>query len=450
MIAQYRFVYFIRPLLLALLGGAVIGFWVGYPVWGLFAGALAYALYPTWQLYRLYRWLVRDDLGQLPNLKPPYSYISHFIYQQQRKHRREQQRLHGFLKRVRESTQALADGLIIADQQGRLQWWNQAAARYIGLRDMEDRGHALTNLVRTPEFIAFFNQASLHQSLVMLSPINQQTVLQLSLTTYGDAEKLILIQDVTRLKQLEQMRQDFVANASHELRTPLTVLTGYLESFLDQPNVMPTAWQRPFEQMMAQVLRMNNLVKDLLLLARLDNQRSSVLSKRVDVVSLLEGIVHDARILSGDKQQCIQLVTHSNSQLMGDAQLLRSAFSNLVYNAVHYTPAGGKIDILWYTDDQGLYCSVKDNGSGIDAVHIPRLTERFYRVDSSRSSHPGSTGLGLSIVKHILQGCGATLDIQSQLGAGSQFTCCFPIKCAVREVLTDTAAPVESLPEGQL
>jgi two-component system phosphate regulon sensor histidine kinase PhoR len=235
----------------------------------------------------------------------------------------------------------------------------------------------------------------------------------------------MLVRDVTRVHQLEQMRKDFVANVSHELRTPLTVIAGYVETLLDHAEGINPRWRRALEQMQQQDQRMQRLINDLLMLAKLEATDYPADNQPVAVDLLLLSIKADAQALSGQRQHCITLETDAKVQLKGSETELRSAFSNLVFNAVKYTPDEGTIHIRWYSDSAGAHLSVQDSGPGIELKHLPRLTERFYRVDSSRNANTGGTGLGLAIVKHVLMRHRARLEVSSVLGQGSAFTCHF-------------------------
>ncbi|MDU7556481.1 MAG: phosphate regulon sensor histidine kinase PhoR, partial [Pseudomonas sp.] len=249
--------------------------------------------------------------------------------------------------------------------------------------------------------------------------------IQLYITRYGNNEHLMLVRDVTRLHHLEQMRKDFIANVSHELRTPLTVICGYLETLLDNVDDVNPRWKRPLSQMQQQGERMQTLLNDLLLLAKLEATDYPSDNQPVPIDALLRSIKGDAQALSGQRNQTITLDIDTNVALKGSEAELRSAFSNLVFNAVKYTPDGGSIRIRWWADHLGAHLSVQDSGVGIDNKHLPRLTERFYRVDSSRNASTGGTGLGLAIVKHVLLRHHGHLDISSVLGHGSTFTCQF-------------------------
>jgi two-component system phosphate regulon sensor histidine kinase PhoR len=261
----------------------------------------------------------------------------------------------------------------------------------------------------------------------------------LYITRYGNNEHLMLVRDVTRIHQLEQMRKDFIANVSHELRTPLTVICGYLETLLDNVDEVNPLWSRALQQMQQQGGRMQTLLNDLLLLAKLEATDYPSDNQPVPVDDLLQIISEDAQELSGPKQQTITLEVDPAVQLKGSEAELRSAFSNLVFNAVKYTPEQGRIHIRWWGDVQGAHLSVQDSGIGIDSKHLPRLTERFYRVDSSRNSNTGGTGLGLAIVKHVLLRHRARMEISSVPGHGSTFTCHFAPAQVVRARLANPA-----------
>jgi len=311
------------------------------------------------------------------------------------------------------------------DSDGNLEWWNRAAETLLGLKTPQDSGQPVTNLVRHPRFKEYFEQDNYAEPLEIPSPANDRVRIQLYITRYGNNEHLMLVRDVTRIHQLEQMRKDFIANVSHELRTPLTVICGYLETLLDNVEEVNPRWSRALQQMQQQGGRMQTLLNDLLLLAKLEATDYPSDNQPVPIDVLLQSIKSDAQALSGERNQRITLEADASVQLKGSEAELRSAFSNLVFNAVKYTPAEGNIRIRWWGDEQGAHLSVQDSGIGIDNKHLPRLTERFYRVDSSRNSNTGGTGLGLAIVKHVLLRHRARLEISSVLGHGSTFTCHF-------------------------
>lgn len=409
-----------------------LGYIAGHALLGLCA-ALAWFLYRQLkELSRLRRWLLATD-QDVPESDGAWDDVFRDIYLLRRDELRARDSLLSIIDRARSSVSALDEAVALIDNQGDLEWWNPAAETLLGFRP-EDRGQPVTNLVRAPSFIRYFKQNTYDEGLKVASPRHAGRQLQFEITQFGDNDRLMIVYDITRLHNLEQMRKDFVANVSHELRTPLTVLSGYLETLLDQPEGIEARWLRALGQMAQQATRMNNLVNDLLLLSRLENQPEDREPHAVNVPRLLKQIHHDALALATPKQQTVTLECEPGLCLLGTETDLRSAFSNLVTNAVKYTPNAGTIAMRWWSDSKGAHFSVKDNGLGIDKIHLPRLTERFYRADAARSTATGGTGLGLAIVKHVLMQHNATLDIQSVFGRGSSFTCSFKTMHVEREL----------------
>ncbi len=416
-----------RHVLLLLMACGLLGLITGEYAWALVVGLGGYLLWHLKQLLRLHKWLRERQ----PDEAPPEGYglwgeVFDNIYHLQRRDQRVRGRLQAVIDRVQESTAALRDAVIMLDADGNLEWWNLAAEQLLGLKTPQDSGQSITNLVRHPRFKDYFEAGQYQEALELPSPINDRQRLQLQITQYGNHEHLMLVRDVTRLHQLEQMRKDFVANVSHELRTPLTVIAGYLETLLDNVEDVNPRWLRALQQMQQQGARMQNLLNDLLLLAKLEATDYPSDNQPVAVDLLLLSIRNDAQALSGARHHRISLEADSQLRLKGSEAELRSAFSNLIFNAVKYSPDESDIRIRWWGDEQGAHFSVADSGIGIEAKHLPRLTERFYRVDSSRASNTGGTGLGLAIVKHVLLRHRARLDIASVPGKGSTFTCHFP------------------------
>ncbi|WP_446443719.1 phosphate regulon sensor histidine kinase PhoR [Pseudomonas sp. 1176_21] len=408
----------------------------GHYGWSLALGLGVYLGWTLKQLLRLHDWLRQHK----PDEAPPDGYglwgeVFDSIYHLQRRDQRVRGRLQAVIDRVQESTAALKDAVIMLDSDGNLEWWNRAAETLLGLKTPQDSGQPVTNLVRHPRFKEYFEQENYLEPLEIPSPISDRLRIQLHITRYGNNEHLMLVRDVTRIHQLEQMRKDFVANVSHELRTPLTVIAGYLETLLDNVEEVSPRWVRALTQMQQQGVRMQTLLNDLLLLAKLEATDYPSDNQPVAIDSLLQSIKGDAQALSGQRNQRITLDAEPGVRLKGSEAELRSAFSNLVFNAVKYTQDEGQIRIRWWADAQGAHLSVQDSGIGIDPKHLPRLTERFYRVDSSRNSTTGGTGLGLAIVKHVLLRHRGRLEISSVPGHGSTFTCHFaPVQVATRTV----------------
>jgi len=426
----------VRHSVMALAIAGFVGWLFGSIPWGIAIFAVGYLFWHFRQLHRLQDWLTSPDAEDPPTSHGIWGQVFDDVYRLQRRQKKSKSRLKAVLKRVQDSTAALRDGVLMVDSQGNLEWWNLSASRLLGLMDRQDIGQPITNLVRDPEFKAYFEKAEYDDPLEIASPVNHEMTLQFQITLFGRKDRLILCKNVTQIKQLEAMRQDFVANASHELRTPLTVISGYVETFLDYQDTLPSRWGRALNQMHQQSQRMQALINDLLLLSRIEgNQHSQAV--HVHAPAMLGRIFEGAKALSNgrhtfdfDAQQI---------DILGIESELDSAFSNLIFNAVKYTPEGGHIAIRWYANDHHLFLEVKDTGIGIDSRHIPRLTERFYRADPSRHSDTGGTGLGLAIVKHVLLHHEGQLTISSILGKGSTFRCQFPKHRAITNDMEETA-----------
>jgi len=411
-----------------LAGILILGLFLGLLIGPIWLWVLAAAcLYLSWQLvtlYRLDRWLrLRSQLDP-PNLGGIWGDI---VAQVVRLHRRKQfhkQRLVQLFRELRRSTAALPDGVIILSTQREIVWFNRQAARLLGLKRPVDVGLRIDNLIRSPEFVHYLHGDDFAMPLVIRPPVQLDLYLALQVVPYGGGQSLLLVRDVTRQMRLEAMRKDFVANASHELRTPLTVISGYLDTLADDSSIDP-AWHGPIKDMRTQARRMNAIIADLLVLSRLESTDGEAARDAIDVPGMLERLHRDA-LVSADRPRHVVLELESTDGLFGSAHELESAFTNLLVNGMKYTLAEGTVRMRWWVDAEGAYFSVIDSGIGIPAEHIPRLTERFYRVDAGRSRGQGGSGLGLAIVKHALQRHGGWLDVQSTEGKGSTFTCHFP------------------------
>ncbi len=415
-----------------LISGVVLGLLVG-PIWLWVLGSAC--LYLGWQLlnlYRLDRWLRLRSQIDPPNLGGIWGDI---IAQVVRLHRRKQfhkQRLVQLFRELRRSTAALPDGVIILSSQNEIVWFNRQAARLLGLKRPIDLGLRIDNLIRSPEFVHYLHADDFALPLIIRPPVQADLYLALQLVPYGAGQSLLLVRDVTRQMHLEAMRKDFVANASHELRTPLTVISGYLDTLADDSSI-DSAWAGPIRDMRAQAQRMNAIIADLLELSRLESTDGEAPRDPIDVPRMLERLYRDA-LANVKRPRHVLLDLESTDGLFGTAHELESAFTNLLVNAMKYTQSDGTVRMRWWTDEDGAYFSVIDSGIGIPAEHIPRLTERFYRVDPGRSRGQGGSGLGLAIVKHALQRHAGWLEVQSIEGKGSTFTCHFPSQriCHVR------------------
>ena len=432
---QHNWSRYLRLIITALAGTTLVGFYFGEPLYGLLIGLVAYLWWTLVQARRLYQWLGNPSASdEAPQSIGLWGDIFDNLHKLNQNHLMTQDRLRARINRVQESTNAMRDGVIMTDARGAMEWWNGSAEYLLGFRRSTDQGQYIHNLIRNPAFKAYFDTRDYREPLEINSPAKPHIHLQIQISLFGDDDRLIVAKDVTRLYQLEQMRRDFVGNVSHEMRTPLTVISGYLETLVDHGDELPAKWRRAINTMAAQASRMEALITDLILLSRIETGEHTVDDTLTDVDALLNQICHDARALSGDKGHQISVQISDHRLLQGDESQLRSAFSNLVFNAVKYTPAGGAITVAWSTNREGAHLSVKDTGIGIDPIHIPRLTERFYRADPSRHKDTGGTGLGLAIVKHVLINHDGNLEIRSKVGEGSEFICHFPRERLVERI----------------
>jgi len=378
-------------------------------------------------LSTLYRWLQNPSMESVPVGNGAWEYVFSPLLRLLKRQRRSEAGLSEALDRFQMAGAALPDAVVILDEDDRIEWCNPRAEEYFGLDLERDRGQQITYLLRQPQFVDHLEAGTNAEPLVLrISREDGEMMLSVQQVPYGDRQKLILGRDITRWERLETTRRDFVANVSHELRTPLTVVGGFLETLEDMREPDPEMTRRSLQLMMQQTSRMTRLVEDLLTLSRLESTQNPLREEDVHVPELVRALHQDAQVLSADRHRLI-LKLESGDWLRGNTDELRSAFGNLISNAVRYTPEHGEIEIRWsvLADGQPAF-SVRDSGIGIEPQHIDRLTERFYRVDRSRSRETGGTGLGLAIVKHVLFRHQARLDIQSSPGKGSLFSVIFP------------------------
>ena len=394
--------------------------------WAAFALALlALLAYHVRHLARLARWLADPVPGKVPEGSGTWDDVLNALHKYERAAVRRESELEEALTRFRRAAQALPDGVIMLDAESRIEWCNNAAAAQLGLDPRADVGQSIANLVRAPAFVDYL--AARDQATSVRVPIGG-AIFALQLVPYGESQKLLLSRDVTQAERLETMRRDFVANVSHELRTPLTVLVGFLET-VRELKLDPQRTRDYLGMMQEQAARMHRIIEDLLTLSLLESAPPPA-AERVSTRPLLERVLADAQALSGGRHR-ISLQGAPAVDLLGSETELASAFGNLVSNAIRYTPQDGQVRIVWQDDGEGSSFSVEDTGIGIAAEHLPRLTERFYRVDRSRSRETGGTGLGLAIVKHAIARHQAHLDVESKEGQGSRFTIRFPAKRTV-------------------
>ena len=390
----------------------------------LLAVGLGYALVRQRREFRRLRhWASQPRLSDPPEADGAWGEVFNLLHRHRRAALKRRRELAQLMVRSRRGAQALPYGVAGLDADYRLDGCNDAAHAQLGLDPERDRGQPIVNMVRTPEFVDYLRAGEFTEPLRIKSP-DSRGMLSVQVVSFGDDEHLLLSQDVTGMERLEAMRRDFVANVSHELRTPLTVLAGFLETIQDLK--LDAGRVRDYVGMMApQAERMKRLIDDLLTLSALEHAPPPPDAERVALRPLLQRVRAEVEGFSGGKHR-ISLDEAADRDLLGAEQEIASAFTNLATNAVRYTPTGGEVRLRWRATEAGGEFSVEDTGIGIDAEHLPRLTERFYRVDRGRSRETGGTGLGLSIVKHALARHQATLAVESTPGKGSRFTARFP------------------------
>jgi two-component system, OmpR family, phosphate regulon sensor histidine kinase PhoR len=376
-------------------------------------------------LHRLYQWLQKPLLNHIPNGSGIWEDIFAMMYHEQRKHSRSQTQLSSSLERFRHATSALPDGVVVLNKKNEIEWFNSPAEKQLGLDKTQDENKPINYLVRHSDFVAYLNAENFSEPIKLKSWRSPDTTLEIQLIPFGTKQKLLISRDVSALEKTEIMRRDFIANVSHELRTPLTVVGGFLETLADMEGEVSENARPYFNMMQQQTTRMRHIIEDLLTLSQIESNAKSTEDVEINMANLLQLIQNDAKGLSLDKH-VIHANIDTNLNIRGTYNELQSAFSNLVSNAIRYTPQGGEIFITWQLNNGQPEFSVRDTGIGIEQHHIDRLTERFYRVDSSRSRETGGTGLGLSIVKHILMRHQATLHIESEVNVGSTFSIHFP------------------------
>lgn len=419
----------LSELVLACLPALVLGLLFGYLPWLLLLSVVGILLWHFYNLMRLSHWLWLDRTMTPPSGQASWEPLFYGLYQMQLRNRRRRRELGNLIKRFRSGAESLPDAVILTTEEGTIFWCNGLAQQHLGLRWPEDNGQNILNLLRYPEFSLYLRQRDFDKPLTLV--LNNQHHMEFRVMPYSEGQWLMVARDVTQMHQLEGARRNFFANVSHELRTPLTVLQGYLEMMND--SVMnQRSRDKALHTMSEQTRRMDSLVKQLLTLSRIEAAPAINLKEKVDVPVMLKLLQHEAETLSGGRH-AIHFHTDPHLKVFGNDEQLRSAISNLVYNAVNHTPEGTRIDISWLRSKQGAVFTVCDNGPGIPPEHIPRLTERFYRVDKARSRATGGSGLGLAIVKHALSHHNARLEITS---IPHQETC-FTFTLAPRLIVTN-------------
>ncbi len=396
------------------------------------AGFQAYVLLRRlWQEYRLSRWLEHPDEVSPPDAAGTWGDIFYRLERHQRRQNASHNQLTSALERFEHAAKAVPDGMVFLNHAEQIEWCNPASSHFLGLDSERDRGQFVRYLLRQANFLEFLDAADYSRRLVCKSPVNREISLSLQLVPFGESQKLLVARDITELERVDAMRRDFIANVSHELRTPLTVVGGFVETLADNPHLPEIDSRRYFNLMQDHTRRMQRLLDDLLTLSRLESAEHGLNDEPVNVPDLLHTLESEAQSLSRGRHT-ITLQIDSPLWVRGSLQEIHSALGNLISNSIRYTPAGGAIRLSWSERNNEVVFAVTDTGEGIAAEHIPRLTERFYRVDHSRSRETGGTGLGLAIVKHVLTRHGARLDVQSIPGKGSTFAAVFPQSRAIK------------------
>ena len=425
---------------------AAAGFFTGGAVWWMAGAGGLYAAISVHNAARQLRWLHDGGRGSPPDAFGLWAEVSHRLYQERREAREAAREAAQRVEQHERSMQALPDGIVFLDANQQIRWSNAAAQRLIGLQEPDDRGQHIDNLLRHPDFTEYRRRGDLEQFILIPSPTTPDNVIMVGMVPFSAGEFLLVCRDVTERVRIDRMRRDFISNVSHELRTPITVLGGYLEMLKDAAaeDELPGRWKPPVEAMNDQATRMRHLVEDLLLLSRMESLEHPDSREEIDIDRLAAQVEEEAHALSGMLEHRIELEVQPGTRVSGSVSEFRAVFSNLVRNAIQYTPAGGLIRIEWRVDEDGAWFVVADEGEGIESEHLSRLTERFYRVDKGRSREAGGTGLGLAIVKHALLHYDGELEIESEPGRGSRFACRFPRDIVLQPSTSTSTSPSTS------
>ncbi|MDU0354255.1 phosphate regulon sensor histidine kinase PhoR [Paraglaciecola aquimarina] len=422
---RFMWVFGLAQIAIFLLLTSYLGYYFGYFSIGILSGALILLGLQYWRLHRLNYWLWHSKRITPPNSRGVWANIYEGVYAAKLSNRNKRKGLGEIIRRFREGAEALPDAAVVVDETGGITWCNRLARIELGIKWPEDTGQNINDSIKSSLFRDFFKSKRFDKPIEIRSPINSSKVLEIRVVPYGEQDLMLLIRDVTRLIQIEKMRKDFVANVSHELKTPLTVINGYLEMLPEDGSMPPEMMNKAISEMRSQSTRMQSLIEELLVLSRIEASTERTFEKLVNVPQILWQIQAESEALNREKKHRIFFDISPILYVYGIETELRSAFSNLIFNAIHYTPPGGVIQVTWGFEGQQAKFSVKDNGEGIAAEHIERLTERFYRVDKARSRTTGGSGLGLSIVKHVLSHHNTKLVIESVVGRGAEFSCRF-------------------------
>ncbi|MFZ3387476.1 phosphate regulon sensor histidine kinase PhoR [Buttiauxella gaviniae] len=419
----------VLELVLCCIPAVILGLIFGHLPWFLLLAVTGLLVWHFWNLLRLSWWLWVDRSMTPPPGRGSWDPLLYGLHQMQLRNKKRRKELGNLIKRFRSGAESLPDAVVLTTEEGTIFWCNGLAQQLLGLRWPDDNGQNILNLLRYPEFTRYLSQKDFARPLTLV--LNNGRHLEFRVMPYSDEQWLLVARDVTQMHQLEGARRNFFANVSHELRTPLTVLQGYLEMMQDQTLEGPLR-EKALGTMREQTSRMEGLVKQLLTLSKIEAAPAMVLNEKIDVPLMLRVVEREAQTLS-QQRQMLQFDIDPALKVFGNEEQLRSAISNLVYNAVNHTPDGTHITVSWKRAAGGACFSVADTGPGISAEHIPRLTERFYRVDKARSRQTGGSGLGLAIVKHALSHHDARLHIESQPGKGTTFSFVLPERLIVNE-----------------
>ena len=404
-------------------------------------GAIAVIGFHLYHLELLSEWASGPLDGPVPVGRGSWAPTFGAIYRQVRTRAAYQRDLRHLIARFQQAAEAIPDGIVVLDKNNRIEWANARALAQLGLDLAHDTGAPIVNLVRQPEFLRYLESGDYGNPIVVASGRDSRITLSLQLVPFSLDKKMLMSRDVTQLEALARMRRDFIANVSHELKTPLTVISGFVETMQDM-ELDSRQRARFLQLMLEQASNMQRLVADLLTLSALESEHNMVAEERFAIVPLMLEVSSEAKALSKGQHE-VSLAIGDAATVLGSREELSSAFGNLVSNAIRYTPSNGRIAIAWRVDPDGTgVFSVSDSGIGVAAEHLPRLTERFYRVDRSRSRATGGTGLGLAIVKHVLLRHQAELEIDSEIGRGSTFAVRLPARRVERAPETgDSAHP---------
>lgn len=403
----------------------VLGLVTGFLLECLLVTTVLHIIWHYYFLKKLNDWLWMSKSTLLPPGKSVWEHAYIGIHNMQQRHRKRRNNLASVISRFREGSEALPDAVVVFKKEGEIVWCNRLAQFQLGFKWPEDAGENITNLIRHPNFVEYVYSDVYNEPLDLVSPINHDKLLEFRIMPYAKHQRLLIVRDVTAYRQMDENRRHFVANVSHELRTPLTVLQGYIEIL--EMNAQEDKLQlKTIQVLEQQTARMCGLVEQLMVLSKIESAATVDFHESINISALLTQIENEAVTLGRKKSQSVNFKVDPKLWVVGDEMQLRSAMANLVYNALNYTPENGTIKVIWKKLPEGAYFCVMDNGDGIAPEHILHLTERFYRVDASRSRDTGGSGLGLSIVKHALTHYDSKLHIESCIGEGSQFSFVIP------------------------